>query len=108
MPQPGHHLQLTRAEWKPPRIKPVCCEQGRVYFEEKALVDKEVLAAWSDEAARDDDPVLAALLLQLAALRDRSDHWSIEMLKRIADLKVNEAAPGGKTGAEDWPEFIDA
>ena len=73
------------------------------------MVDKEVLTAWSDEAARDDDPVLAALLLQLAALRDRSDHWSIEMLKRIADLKVNEAAAAGaKTGGEDWPEFIDA
>jgi hypothetical protein len=73
------------------------------------LVGKEVLAAWSDEAARDDDPVLAALLLQLAALRDRSDHWSIEMLKRIADLKVNEAAAaaGVQTGGEDWPEFID-
>ena len=72
------------------------------------MVGKEVLAAWSDEAARDDDPVLAALLLQLAALRDRSDHWSIEMLKRIADLKVNEAAAAGKrTSAEDWPEFIE-
>ena len=72
------------------------------------MVDKEVLTAWSDEAARDDDPVLAALLLQLAALRDRSDHWSIEMLKRIADLKVNAAAPPGRnTGGEDWPEFID-
>ena len=72
------------------------------------MVDKEVLTAWSDEAARDDDPVLAALLLQLAALRDRSDHWSIEMLKRIADLKVSEAAAAGaKTGAEDWPEYID-
>ena len=71
------------------------------------MVDKEILTAWSDEAARDDDPVLAALLLQLAALRDRSDHWSIEMLKRIADLKVNEAAARQKTGAEDWPEFID-
>jgi hypothetical protein len=73
------------------------------------LVDKEVLTAWADEAARADDHVLAALLLQLAALRDRSDHWSIEMLKRIADLKVNEAAAAGrKTGGEDWPEFIDA
>jgi hypothetical protein len=52
--------------------------------------------------------VLAALLLQLAALRDRSDHWSIEMLKRIADLKVNEAAAAcGQTGVEDWPEFLD-
>jgi hypothetical protein len=72
------------------------------------LVGKEVLTAWSDEAARDDDPVLAALLLQLAALRDRSDHWSIEMLRRIADLKVNEAAAAGETtAAEDWPEFID-
>jgi hypothetical protein len=74
----------------------------------KALVDKEVLTAWSDEAARGDDPVLAALLLQLAALRDRSDHWSIEMLKRIADLKVSEAAPAGRhADGEDWPEFID-
>jgi hypothetical protein len=72
------------------------------------VVDKEVLTAWSDEAARDDDPVLAALLLQLAALRDRSDHWSIEMLKRIADLKVNEAAAAcGRVNGEDWPEFID-
>ena len=71
------------------------------------MVGKEILAAWSDEAARDDDPILAALLLQLAALRDRSDHWSIEMLKRIADLKVSEAAVGKKTGGEDWPEFID-
>ena len=72
------------------------------------MVGKEVLTAWSQEAARDDDPVLAALLLQLAALRDRSDHWSIEMLKRIADLKVNEAAAaGGRTNGEDWPEFID-
>ena len=72
------------------------------------MVDKEVLTAWSDAAARDDDPVLAALLLQLAALRDRSDHWSIEMLKRIADLKVNEAAAaGGKALGEDWPEYID-
>jgi hypothetical protein len=66
------------------------------------------LTAWSDEAAREDDPVLAALLLRLAALRDRSDHWSIEMLKRIADLKVNEAAAAGaQTGGEDWPEFLD-
>jgi hypothetical protein len=73
------------------------------------LVDKNILAAWSDEAARDDDPVLAALLLQLAALRDRSDHWSIEMLKRIADLKVNESAAEacGRPSAEDWPEYID-
>lgn len=72
------------------------------------MLDKEVLTAWSDEAARDDDPVLAALLLQLAALRDRSDHWSIEMLKRIADLKVNEAAAAvTKSGDEDWPEFLD-
>jgi hypothetical protein len=73
------------------------------------VVDKEILTAWSDEAARDDDPVLAALLLQLAALRDRSDHWSIEMLKRIADLKVNEAAAaaGGLARGEDWPEYID-
>ena len=72
------------------------------------MVGKEVLTAWSQEAARDDDPVLAALLLQLAALRDRSDHWSIEMLRRIADLKVNEAAAACKrAGAEDWPEFLD-
>ena len=72
------------------------------------MVGKDVLTAWSDAAARDDDPVLAALLLQLAALRDRSDHWSIEMLKRIADLKVNEAAAaGGKPRAEDWPEYLD-
>ena len=72
------------------------------------MIDKEVLTAWSDEAARDDDPVLAALLLQLATLRDRSDHWSIEMLKRIADLKVNEAAAaGGKAPGEDWPEYVD-
>jgi hypothetical protein len=72
------------------------------------VLDKEVLTAWSDEAARDDDPVLAALLLQLAALRDRSDHWSIEMLKRIADLKVNEsAAAAGLARGEDWPEYID-
>ena len=74
------------------------------------MLDKEVLTAWSDEAARDDDPVLAALLLQLAALRDRSDHWSIEMLKRIADLKVNEsaAAAGALEVGEDWPEYLDA
>jgi hypothetical protein len=73
------------------------------------LVDKEILTSWSDEAAREDDPVLAALLLQLAALRDRSDHWSIEMLKRIADLKVSEsaAASGGWARGEDWPEYID-
>ena len=72
------------------------------------MLDKEILTAWSDEAARDDDPVLAELLLQLAALRDRSDHWSIEMLKRIADLKVSEAAAAGtKTVVEDWPEYID-
>ena len=71
------------------------------------MVDKEVLTAWSDEAALDDDPVLAALLLQLAALRDRSDHWSIEMLKRIADLKVNEAAPRRPHTPEEWPEYID-
>jgi len=72
------------------------------------LVGKEVLTAWADEATRDDDPVLAALLLQLAALRDRSDHWSIEMLKRIADLKVNEAAAAAaRASGEDWPEFID-
>ncbi len=71
------------------------------------MVDKDVLTAWSDEAARDDDPVLAALLLHLAALRDRSDHWSIEMLKRIADLKVNEAAPARTRPREDWPEYID-
>ena len=72
------------------------------------MVDKEVLTAWSDEAARGDDPVLAALLLQLAALRERSDHWSIEMLKRIADLKVGEAAAAcTQTGFEEWPEYID-
>lgn len=76
--------------------------------EEVWVVDKEILTAWSDEAARDDDPVLAALLLQLAALRDRSDHWSIEMLKRIADLKVNEAATAvAKSDGEDWPEFLE-
>jgi hypothetical protein len=72
------------------------------------VIDKEVLAAWSDEAARDDDPVLAALLLQLATLRGCSDHWSIEMLKRIADLKVGEAAATGVSAhGEDWPEYID-
>jgi hypothetical protein len=73
------------------------------------VVGKDVLTTWSEEAARDDDPVLAALLLQLAALRDRSDHWSIEMLKRIADLKVNESATsaGGRGRVEDWPEYID-
>ncbi len=71
------------------------------------MVGKDILAAWSDEAARDDDPVLAALLLHLAALRDRSDHWSIEMLKRIADLKVNEAAAVRPAAGEDWPEYID-
>jgi hypothetical protein len=73
------------------------------------VLDKEVLTAWSDEAARDDDPVLAALLLQLAALRGRSDHWSIEMLKRIADLKVSDtaAAAGDGAGAEDWPELLE-
>jgi hypothetical protein len=74
------------------------------------VVDKEILTAWSDEAARDDDPVLAALLLQLAALRGRSDHWSIEMLKRIADLKVNEvsaAASDVRADGEDWPEYLD-
>ena len=73
------------------------------------MVGKEILTSWSDEAARADDPVLAALLLQLAALRDRSDHWSIEMLKRIADLKVSESAAGlvGRANGEDWPEYID-
>ena len=72
------------------------------------MIDKEVLTAWSDEAARDDDPVLAALLLQLATLRGCSDHWSIEMLKRIADLKVGEAATAsGRARGEDWPEYID-
>jgi hypothetical protein len=78
--------------------------------EEVWVVGKEVLTAWSDEAARDDDPVLAALLLQLAALRESSDHWSIEMLKRIADLKVGEAAAaaGGQAGGEDWPEYIES
>jgi hypothetical protein len=30
------------------------------------------------------------------------------MLKRIADLKVGEAAAAGtKSGGEDWPEFIE-
>jgi hypothetical protein len=72
------------------------------------VIDKEVLTAWSDEAARDDDPVLAALLLQLATLRGCSDHWSIEMLKRIADLKVVEAeAATGSARGEDWPEYLD-
>ncbi len=72
------------------------------------MVGKDVLTTWSEEAAREDDPVLAALLLQLAALRDRSDHWSIEMLKRIADLKVSEAAaPGPKVNGEDWPDYIE-
>lgn len=74
------------------------------------MVGKDVLTTWAEEAASDDDPVLAALLLQLAALRDRSDHWSIEMLKRIADLKVNESAASaaaGRVGVEDWPEYLD-
>ena len=73
------------------------------------MVGKDILTTWSEEAARDDDPVLAALLLQLAALRDRSDHWSIEMLKRIADLKVSESAASavGPARVEDWPEYID-
>jgi hypothetical protein len=71
------------------------------------VLSKEVLLAWSEEAARDDDPVLAALLLQLAELRGCSDHWSIEMLKRIADLKVSEAAASGKMADAEWPEIID-
>jgi hypothetical protein len=71
------------------------------------VLSKEVLTAWSEEASREDDPVLAALLLQLAALRGCADHWSIEMLKRIADLKVGEAAACGKLSEEEWPEVID-
>lgn len=71
------------------------------------MLGKEVLQAWADEAARGDDPVLAALLLQLAELRGCSDHWSIEMLKRIADLKVSEATAGGKMVDEDWPDVIE-
>lgn len=75
------------------------------------MLSKEVLRAWSDEARRADDPILAALLLQLSALRNCSDHWSIEMLKRIADIRVSEAvAAGGRTTAaavEDWPDVLD-
>jgi hypothetical protein len=75
------------------------------------VLSKEVLLAWSDEARRADDPILAALLLQLSALRNCSDHWSIEMLKRIADIRVSEAvAAGGKATAaavEDWPDVLD-
>lgn len=72
---------------------------------EHTLISKEVLLNWSDEAARGDDPVLAALLLQLANLRGCSDHWSIEMLKRIADLKAGEASARVDL-EEDWPELI--
>ncbi len=71
------------------------------------MISKDVLLSWSEEAACADDPVLAALLLQLAELRGCSDHWSIEMLKRIADLKVSEAAASGKLDGDDWPELID-
>jgi hypothetical protein len=72
------------------------------------VLSKEVLMTWSDEAARGDDPVLSALLLHLAALRGCSDHWSIEMLKRIADLRVSEAAAGRLIDvAEDWPDLIE-
>ena len=69
------------------------------------MISKEILLGWSDEAARGDDPVLAALLLQVATLRGCSDHWSIEMLKRIADLKAGEAS-GRADAEEDWPELI--
>ena len=69
------------------------------------MISKEVLLGWSDEAARGDDPVLAALLLQLATLRGCSDHWGIEMLKRIADLKAGEAS-ARVDSEEDWPELI--
>lgn len=71
------------------------------------MIGKEVLLTWSDEASSADDPVLAALLLQLARLRGCSDQWSIEMLKRIADLKVNEAAAGGSAADDYWPEVIE-
>lgn len=75
---------------------------------EERLLSKEVLLEWSDEAARGDDPVMAELLLRLAMLRGYSDHWSIEMLKRIADLRVEEAVVGVRTGEEEWPELLDA
>jgi len=71
------------------------------------VISKEVLLAWADEAAHDDDPVLAALLLQLATLRGYADHWSIEMLKRIADLRVSEAEARLAREDADWPEVID-
>jgi hypothetical protein len=76
------------------------------------VLSKEVLLAWSEEAGRADDPILAALLLQLSALRNCSDHWSIEMLKRIADIRVSEAAAGSRAtttaaAAEDWPDVLD-
>jgi hypothetical protein len=74
---------------------------------EKRVLNKEVLLAWSGEAARDDDPVMAELLLLLATLRGCSDHWSIEMLRRIAELRVHEAAAGVSTGELGWPELID-
>jgi hypothetical protein len=70
------------------------------------VLSKEILLAWSDEAAHDDDPVMAELLLRLATLRGCSDHWSIEMLKRIADLRVSEAASGIRSGEVEWPELI--
>jgi len=72
------------------------------------MLSKEVLLSWSEEAARADDPVLAELLVRLAALRECSDHWSVEMLKRIADLRVHEALAGISSGEEAWPELIDA
>ena len=72
------------------------------------MLSKEVLLSWSEEAARSDDPVMAELLARLAALRECSDHWSIEMLKRIADLRLHEAAAGISSGEEAWPELIDA
>ena len=72
------------------------------------MLDREVIQAWSEEAARGDDPVLAALLLRLAALRGRSDHWSIELLKRIADLKASEGSSRPEPPDEDWPDLIGA
>ncbi|HEX8721647.1 MAG TPA: hypothetical protein VF736_13510 [Pyrinomonadaceae bacterium] len=72
------------------------------------MLGREVIQAWSEEAARGDDPVLAALLLRLAALRGRSDHWSIELLKRIADLKASEGAACLGPPEEDWPDLIEA
>lgn len=72
------------------------------------MLGREVIQSWSEEAARGDDPVLAALLLRLAALRGRSDHWSIEMLKRIADLKAGEGAAVPGAPDEEWPDLIDA